>query len=88
MACLWRNAKAKPAIPRVGNRRYEQGDLLSMPVDVIDCDRGTGHRLDERPLINYEQRLTPQLQIQSLIRGHRVPRMASALGEQSRTLRT
>jgi hypothetical protein len=44
LACDGPRLAHKTGGPRVGNRRYEQGDLHSMPVEVIDCDRETGHR--------------------------------------------
>jgi hypothetical protein len=41
-----------PSAPRAGNRRYEQGDLLSLPVEVIDCDCKTGHLRGARLMRN------------------------------------
>jgi hypothetical protein len=40
---LLRAAYKTGGSPGCGNRRYEQGDLLSMPLEFIDCDRETGH---------------------------------------------
>ncbi len=43
LACDGLRLAYKTGSLRVGNRRYEQGALPSMPVKVIDCDRETGH---------------------------------------------